>query len=64
MKNFTDALVTVVVLGGILLVSAVFTNWFTRKMYYKCEGCGALNAKRRTHCRICNVALRSGEPDK
>lgn len=57
MKNIGDVLLTIVVLGGILVVSAVFTNWFTRRMYYKCEGCGALNAKRRTHCRICGEAL-------
>ena len=57
LKRFTDVLITIAVLGGILAGSAVFTSWFTRKMYYKCEGCGALNAKRRSHCRVCGDRL-------
>jgi rRNA maturation endonuclease Nob1 len=57
MKKLGDILLTIVVLGGILVVSAVFTSWFTRKMYYKCEECSALNAKRRTLCRMCGHAL-------
>jgi hypothetical protein len=61
MKNLGDVVLTVVVLGGILIVSALFTNWFTRKMYYKCEGCGTLNAKRRTRCRNCDSPLSIAE---
>jgi hypothetical protein len=57
MKSFWDTLLTIVVLGGILLLSGFFTGWFTRKMYYKCAGCGNLNAKRRTNCRICGHRL-------
>jgi len=57
MKNLGDTLLTIVVLGGILVVSAIFTNMFTRKMYYKCTECRNLNAKRRTHCRICGNQL-------
>jgi len=57
MKNVGDTLLTIVVLGGILVLSAVFTNWFTRKMYYRCGQCQNLNAKRRTHCRICGNQL-------
>jgi hypothetical protein len=57
MKNLGDTLLTIVVLGGILVLSAVLTNLFTRAMYYRCEGCNALNAKRRTHCRICETVL-------
>jgi hypothetical protein len=57
MKNLLDTLLTIAVLGGILVVSAVLTNLFTRKMYYKCGGCGSLNAKRRTHCRVCGKEL-------
>ena len=57
MKSLTDTLLTIAVLGGILVLSAVFTNLFTRKMYYRCAECGNLNAKRRTHCRICGNLL-------
>ena len=57
MKKFMDTLLTIVVLGGILVLSAVFTSLYTRKMYNRCANCGALNAKRRTHCRICGESL-------
>ncbi len=57
MKNLGNTLLTIVVLGGILVLSALFTNWFTRKMYYRCDQCKNLNAKRRTHCRICGNQL-------
>jgi hypothetical protein len=57
MKNLGDTLLTIAVLGGILLLSAVVTNLFTRKMYYRCGQCKNLNAKRRTHCRICGNQL-------
>ena len=30
MKRLTDTLLTIAVLGGILVLSALFTNWFTR----------------------------------
>ena len=59
MKGLTDTLLTIAVLGGILVLSAVFTNLFTRKMYYRCAECRNLNAKRRTHCRICGNLLHS-----
>ena len=57
MKSFTDVLITIFVLGGILVISAIFTNAFTKRMYYKCRECRNLNAKRRTHCRICGTLL-------
>jgi len=57
MKGLTDTLLTIAVLGGILVLSAVFTSLFTRKMYYRCTECGNLNAKRRSHCRICGNPL-------
>jgi len=57
MNSVTDTLLTIAVLGGILVLSAILTNLFTRKMYYKCAKCRNLNAKRRTHCRICGDAL-------
>lgn len=45
---------SIVVLGGILVVSAVITNLFARKMYNRCAACGTLNARRRTNCRSCD----------
>jgi len=59
MKNLTDIILTIAVLGGILILSAVFTSLFTRKMYYRCGDCGALNAKRRAECRVCGNELRN-----
>lgn len=57
MKRLTDTLLTIAVLGGILVLSALFTNWFTGKMYFTCDRCRALNAKRRSHCRVCGNQL-------
>jgi rRNA maturation endonuclease Nob1 len=57
MKELSDILITIAVLGGILVLSAVFTSLFTRKMYYRCAECGTLNAKRRAHCRVCGDDL-------
>jgi hypothetical protein len=57
MKSVGDALLTIAVLGGILVLSAVVTNLFTRRMYFTCGECRALNAKRRTHCRVCGNEL-------
>lgn len=48
----------ILLLVGILVASALITNWFARTMYNHCEACGTLNAKRRTHCRTCQKALR------
>jgi hypothetical protein len=60
MKRLADTLLTIAVLGGILVLSAVFTHYFTRAMYYRCSECRALNAKRRTHCRVCGNQLAAG----
>lgn len=57
MKSFADTLLTIAVLGGILVISAIATNLFTRRMYYRCAECRNLNAKRRSHCRICGSPL-------
>jgi hypothetical protein len=51
-----ETLVSLALLVGILVASAVFTHFFTAKMYNRCAHCKNLNAKRRSHCRIC------GEP--
>jgi hypothetical protein len=51
-----DTLLSAAVFVGILGLSAVVTQLFARKMYNRCAKCGNLNAKRRSHCRIC------GEP--
>lgn len=53
-----DTLLSLLVLVGILAVSAFITNWFARKMYNRCAACGTLNAKRRTRCRSCEVEMR------
>ena len=52
-----DTLLSILVLMVILAASAVITNWFARTMYNRCAECGTLNAKRRTHCRACNVEI-------
>ena len=54
-----DTLLSLLVLLGILAVSAVITNWFARTMYNRCASCGTLNAKRRTHCRSCQTEIAS-----
>ena len=52
-----DALLSLAVLVGILGGAAIFTEWFTRKMYYRCRSCLTLNAKRRAQCRHCGEKL-------
>jgi hypothetical protein len=52
-----DTLLSLLLLAGILVVSALITNWFARTMYNRCTSCGTLNAKRRTHCRSCGVEI-------
>jgi len=53
-----DTLLSILVLVAILGASAVVTNWFARTMYRRCDSCGTLNAKRRTHCRNCQAEIR------
>jgi hypothetical protein len=55
-----ETVISLAALIGILVVSAVITNWFTRAMYNRCEHCGALNAKRRVQCRMCHHELLRG----
>jgi hypothetical protein len=53
-----DTLVSLLVLVGILVVSALITEWFARTMYNRCAACRTLNARRRTHCRACGKQLK------
>jgi hypothetical protein len=53
-----DTLLSIAVLVGILVLSALITNWFAAAMYIRCKNCGTLNAKRREQCRNCNQDLR------
>jgi hypothetical protein len=53
-----DTLLSIAVLAGILIVSALITNWFARTMYNHCSACATLNAKRRAECRSCGRALK------
>ena len=52
-----ETLLSVALLVGILGASAVLTELFVRKMYYRCKNCATLNAKRRSQCRKCGQAL-------
>ena len=53
-----DTLLSIFVLFGILLVSALITNWFARTMYNRCASCGTLNARRRDACRACGHEIK------
>ncbi|MBI2818681.1 MAG: hypothetical protein HYX73_01765 [Acidobacteria bacterium] len=52
-----ETLLNLLVFVGIMGAAAVFTELFTRKMYYRCGNCATLNAKRRSQCRQCGQAL-------
>ena len=52
-----DTLISVLMVIGILGLSALITHFFARAMYLRCAACGTLNAKRRTHCRNCRTHL-------
>ncbi len=56
-----DTLVSLLVIAGILVVSAVITEWFARTMYHRCSACRTLNARRRTHCRACGQQIQGKE---
>jgi hypothetical protein len=57
MEEMTETILGLALVAVILVVSAWLTNLFARAMYYRCAGCGLLNAKRRTHCRNCGQTL-------
>lgn len=52
-SSVTANILAILVLLAILALSAFLTQRFTNAMYNRCPECGSLNAKRRTHCRIC-----------
>lgn len=52
-----ETLLSVALAVGILVLSAILTNLYARGMYNRCPACGSLNAKRRTHCRVCHQPL-------
>lgn len=52
-----ETILNVCVVAAILVSGAVFTQWFTKRMYYTCAKCGTLNAKRRSQCRQCGAQL-------
>ena len=52
-----ETLLSILVLVGIIAVSAFITSWFARTMYNRCASCGTLNAKRRAHCRSCQAEI-------
>lgn len=57
-QGLKDLLLNLVVLIGILGLSAIITGWFARTMYIRCLDCGTLNARRRAYCRSCQKVLR------
>lgn len=57
----SSTLQQILLVVGILGVSAVVTNLFARAMYITCSKCGTLNARRRTVCRSCGESLRPSE---
>ena len=57
MQNLKELLLNLLVLVGILGLSALITGWFARTMYIRCLACGTLNARRRTQCRSCQKEL-------
>jgi ribosomal protein L40E len=56
-RRMKDTLINLAVFVGILGGAALFTEWFTRKMYYRCRRCLTLNARRRSQCRQCGESL-------
>ncbi|HEV2350723.1 MAG TPA: hypothetical protein VG028_12850 [Terriglobia bacterium] len=60
----SSTLQQILLVVGILGVSAVVTNLFARAMYITCSKCGTLNARRRIACRSCGESLRPSESAK
>ena len=49
-----DFLINAGLLAVILVTSALATNLYVKWAYNRCASCGALNAKRRSQCRMCS----------
>jgi hypothetical protein len=56
-----ETLMNVVLAVAILGVSAVLTELYARKMYNRCPRCASLNARRRTHCRVCGETVNRSQ---
>ncbi len=53
----TDLILNVALVAFILGSGWVATQLYVKNAYYKCAGCGNLNARRRSECRICKQPL-------
>ncbi len=53
MDFLLQAGLVVLVLGSGAWITSAYLRW----AYFKCAGCGNLNAKRRSRCRICGQLL-------
>jgi hypothetical protein len=60
--TMSSTLQQILLVVGILGVSAVVTQFFARAMYITCSKCGTLNARRRIVCRNCGGVLRKNNP--
>ena len=56
-NQLKNTLLNILVVVGILGLSALITHFFARAMYVRCAACATLNARRRTHCRNCQTVL-------
>ena len=52
-STLLQVVLAVAILGG----AAVITHLFARAMYITCPNCRTLNARRRSQCRNCGLAL-------
>jgi rRNA maturation endonuclease Nob1 len=52
-----DLLLNIALATFVLGSGVVATQIYVKLAYFKCAGCGSLNAKRRSECRVCGHAL-------
>jgi len=57
-EQLKNAFLNILVVVGILGLSALITHFFARAMYVRCAACATLNARRRTQCRNCGTSLQ------
>ncbi|MGI8785596.1 MAG: hypothetical protein ACR2L2_18345 [Acidobacteriota bacterium] len=55
-----QTLLGLLVVAAILVASAALTQLYARAAYWRCAGCESLNAKRRSHCRVCGHVRGQG----